>query len=196
MVVKAEDSVSVLHFSDIHLEDESVFGENWGWREEYSEEVYDRLESLIEDTDHAMFNGDCGTGEDWEDLEELLADSDLRDWVMVPGNSDIDTDYVSAEDIGDPDSVENNTRNFEVEAGDESYRILLSRVPQNIGIRFGKEPDRNSYVGEKMSAEFLSQGKVRMTSMLPPTIMVKVAGSWKTVNGLAIRFYSSYLYHR
>lgn len=148
---------TVLHFSDIHFEDPDVYEDNWGVLDEYSDQVFDRLERLlngrVEDVsgiDYALFNGDCGTSGDWEEMQRYLGDSDLRDWVMVPGNSD-QQDYVDYQDVEDLSEVEQNTRRFSLNASGVEYEMLLSHMPQNIGVDRGNSDSRRSYLQESNS---------------------------------------------
>ena len=149
-------SKTVLHFSDIHFEDPDVYSDNWGDLEGYREEVYHRIDKLLDGrvegvddsgVDYALFNGDCGTEEDWNELQKYLEDSALEDWVMVPGNSD-QQDYVEYDAAEDLSKVEQNTRNFDIQVGDTGYEILLSHMPQNIGVEKGNSESRTAYMDE------------------------------------------------
>lgn len=107
------------------------------------------MDGLLEETDYAAFNGDCGTKEDIEELEEFLNDQDLDGEVVVPGNSDASAGYVDYGAVDDLSRVEENTRTLEIEAGERTYEMLLSHIPQNIGIRKGSDERRETYLGDE-----------------------------------------------
>ncbi|MDY6777521.1 MAG: hypothetical protein SVU32_02555, partial [Candidatus Nanohaloarchaea archaeon] len=95
---------ALIHFSDMHFEDEDVFGEQYDSLDSYREHAYDQLEELADDVEYAWFSGDIGTEEDRKELEDFL--EGFKDTVVVPGISDtFDTGYLEYDCVDDPERL-------------------------------------------------------------------------------------------
>lgn len=138
----------VLHVSDMHFEDEDVFGANYESLESYREEAYDRLEDLAAGAGTAWFSGDCGTPEDWRELEGFLEDA-FEEYVTIPGNSDTGEEFVEHDEVDDLDELLSNVGRSELAVGDRTYDVMHSHVPQHVGIRKGSSDDRDRYMEDE-----------------------------------------------
>lgn len=140
-----EPDLTVLHFSDMHFEDEDVYGVNWEGLEQYREAAYDTLERLGADADQAWFSGDAGTTEDREELEEFL--ERFSDSATLPGNSDEELEYYEHDEIDDPEDLLENTRSETLDIDDgPTYNILRSHDPRHVGVPPGNMEDRQRYL--------------------------------------------------
>lgn len=141
------EGTTVLHVSDMHFEDETVFGDNYDTEQEYREHAHDMLEELSEDADIGWFSGDCGTGQDREELDAFMDRFD--DSVMIGGNSDEGLEFYEPEDGSDePDRAVFD--NMAVDGldipGGPTYTVLRSHIPQQAGVRPGNDPERSQYL--------------------------------------------------
>lgn len=141
-------TITVLHVADTHFEDEDVYGTNYDSLEEYKEHAYSMLEDLSEDVDVKWFSGDCGTEEDWDELDSWAEQFDAYESII--GNSDtLDQEYHEHDEVEDPERLLENTATSQLQVSEDiTYEILHSHDPRHVGIRPGNKPDRDEYMDE------------------------------------------------
>ncbi|MCJ7429250.1 MAG: hypothetical protein MUP66_02555 [Candidatus Nanohaloarchaeota archaeon QJJ-5] len=143
----SSDATTVIHVSDMHFNEEDVYSSNYDSLAAYKEHAYDQLDRLSDDVDIAMFSGDCGDQQDWDELDAWMDQFD--DHYSIIGNSDTIGDYREADDVDDPAMLADNAQTQTLEVTEDiSYEILHSHNPRHVGIAPGNDPDRHAYIDD------------------------------------------------